>query len=374
MVTVKAFGLPILLAAIGTASGFAKGQAAPPKANSAGGVVTIDIDGTDINTALKLLFKQAHISYFIEPDVKSKLFSAGLNSVPFRTALDTLLEDCGEPLMFRENHGVYRIFRVGPAVEGPTGEPKEKFGLIRVNSTTAESILPLVTSAFQYPGANVTLSTAKVQNILMARYPDTEDGEAMFREVQSRARLYDIHPKVIECQVQVDCSGIGTPGGKQAAAPVLALTSRTYDKSTAHFKISSAGGDGVRGKAAVDVCNLGLDVTPGINGDGTLSLRASGTLNLCVRLPGESSVRHIQTAIDYEGQLNGGNTVLLKAPDLTRPVVSSPLKQNVGNTVVVSTLQLAGLKSGGAAHNVQIRVVVTANILPNTFPQQMAGN
>jgi hypothetical protein len=124
----------------------------------------------------------------------------------------------------------------------------------------------------------------------------------------------------------------------------------------------------------VDVSSLGLTVNPAINGDGTLALSAAGTLNLCVRFPGETSSRHIQSAISYEGTLNGGNTVVFTAPDLTRPISSAPLAQNMGNSVVASTIRLAGATKGGSAQNVQIRVVVTANILQATIPQQMAVN
>ena len=73
--------------------------------------IKIDLENTDLYSALKLLFAQIKANYTLDPSLRQVPVTAHLNAIPFRIALDQILRGANSqvPLTYRVENGIYSI-------------------------------------------------------------------------------------------------------------------------------------------------------------------------------------------------------------------------------------------------------------------------
>jgi hypothetical protein len=73
--------------------------------------IKIDLENTDLYSALKLLFAQIKANYTLDPSLRQVPVTAHLNAIPFRIALDQILRGANSPvpLTYRVENGIYTI-------------------------------------------------------------------------------------------------------------------------------------------------------------------------------------------------------------------------------------------------------------------------
>ena len=73
--------------------------------------IKIDLENTDLYSALKLLFAQIKANYTLDPSLRQIPVTAHLNAIPFRIALDQILRGANSPvpLTYRVENGIYTI-------------------------------------------------------------------------------------------------------------------------------------------------------------------------------------------------------------------------------------------------------------------------
>ncbi len=71
--------------------------------------ISLDLESTNLYSALKLLFGHINANYFLDPTLKNAEVSVHLHDVPFRVALDTLVKSTGLPLTWKFEDNIYRI-------------------------------------------------------------------------------------------------------------------------------------------------------------------------------------------------------------------------------------------------------------------------
>ena len=94
--------------------GGARAQAAdPPPAADANDPtmkkVSLDLESTNLYSALKLLFGHINANYYLDPSLKNAEVSVHLHDIPFKTVLDTLVKSTGLPLTWKFEDNIYRI-------------------------------------------------------------------------------------------------------------------------------------------------------------------------------------------------------------------------------------------------------------------------
>lgn len=114
----KTFGKMGLAALALTALGLVaipRGAQAQEDAGNTGGgpelsnrPIKLNLENTDLYTAIKLLFSQAKAQYTLDPNLRGILITAQINQ-PFRIALETLLRASNQPLTYSVENGVYSI-------------------------------------------------------------------------------------------------------------------------------------------------------------------------------------------------------------------------------------------------------------------------
>ncbi len=94
--------------------------------------ISLDLESTNLYSALKLLFGHINANYFLDPTLKNAEVSVHLHDVPFRVALDTLVKSTGLPLTWKFEDNIYRIVPkevengVGPEAGMPTDKPLDE--------------------------------------------------------------------------------------------------------------------------------------------------------------------------------------------------------------------------------------------------------
>ena len=161
--------------------GSARAQDPPPASDANDPTmkkVSLDLEQTNLYSALKLLFSHINANYFLDPSLKNSEVSVHLHDIPFKTVLDTLVKSTGLPITWKFEDNIYRIVpkEVEVAADPETGkipdanDPKEaaaKFVIISRDSfafdglSIAEalggknfSILPRVFDFNPYPGTS----------------------------------------------------------------------------------------------------------------------------------------------------------------------------------------------------------------------------
>jgi len=140
--------------------------------------VSLELEQTNLYSALKLLFGHINANYFLDPSLKSAEVSVHLHDIPFKTVLDTLVKSTGLPITWKFEDNIYRI--VPKEVEtrdNPTGDgikepeitdgPAAKYVIISRDSFVFDglaiaealggktfSILPRVFDYNPYPGTS----------------------------------------------------------------------------------------------------------------------------------------------------------------------------------------------------------------------------
>ena len=73
--------------------------------------IKLDLENTDLYSALKLLFAQIKANYTLDPSLRQIPVTAHLNGIPFRIALDQILRGANSPvpLTYRVESGIYTI-------------------------------------------------------------------------------------------------------------------------------------------------------------------------------------------------------------------------------------------------------------------------
>lgn len=102
--------------------------------------VSLDLESTNLYSALKLLFGHINANYFLDPSLKNSEVSVHLHDIPFKTVLDTLVKSTGLPITWKFEDNIYRIVPketdVVPTEDGtikettPDSEKTAKFVII----------------------------------------------------------------------------------------------------------------------------------------------------------------------------------------------------------------------------------------------------
>ena len=92
--------------------GAARAQDTPPASDANDPTmkkVTLDLESTNLYSALKLLFGHINANYYLDPSLKNAEVSVHLHDIPFKTVLDTLVKSTGLPLTWKFEDNIYRI-------------------------------------------------------------------------------------------------------------------------------------------------------------------------------------------------------------------------------------------------------------------------
>ena len=179
----KTFGKLGLAALAMTALGLVampSGAQPPEDAGNTGGgpelsnrPIRLNLENTDLYTAIKLLFSQAKAQYTLDPNLRGIYITAQINQ-PFRIALETLLRASNQPLTYSVENGVYSIVpKKEDVVETPTTDqatadqrsdglsPAEEFAAVPLPSTP-------MTSSCTWAGVSFRLSPIPVTSAAAA--------------------------------------------------------------------------------------------------------------------------------------------------------------------------------------------------------------
>ena len=159
----------------------AQGQDTPPASDAndpAMKKISLELEQTNLYSALKLLFSHINANYFLDPSLKSAEVSVHLHDIPFKTVLDTLVKSTGLPITWKFEDNIYRIVpKEVETRENPTEEgiketeikdgPTSKYVIISRDSFAFDglaiaealggktfSILPRVFDFNPYPGTS----------------------------------------------------------------------------------------------------------------------------------------------------------------------------------------------------------------------------
>ena len=112
----------------------AQDPATPPPATDANDPtmkkVSLDLEQTNLYSALKLLFGHINANYYLDPSLKNAEVSVHLHDIPFKTVLDTLVKSTGLPITWKFEDNIYRIVpkEPDPAPYRPRGRRRNQGG------------------------------------------------------------------------------------------------------------------------------------------------------------------------------------------------------------------------------------------------------
>jgi len=160
----------------------AQGQDTPPASDANDPTmkkVSLELEQTNLYSALKLLFSHINANYFLDPSLKNSEVSVHLHDIPFKTVLDTLVKSTGLPITWKFEDNIYRIVPKEVEVDRPLepgtdttrpggdDEKQAKFVIISRDSFAFDglaiaealggktfSILPRVFDFNPYPGTS----------------------------------------------------------------------------------------------------------------------------------------------------------------------------------------------------------------------------
>src|ERR1700712_3508624 len=84
--------------------------------------VSLELEQTNLYSALKMLFGHVNANYFLDPSLKNAEVSLHLTNIPFKTVLDTLVKSTGLPITWKYEDNIYRIV---PREVETTSRPEE---------------------------------------------------------------------------------------------------------------------------------------------------------------------------------------------------------------------------------------------------------
>ncbi len=140
--------------------------------------VSLDLESTNLYSALKLLFGHINANYYLDPSLKNAEVSVHLHDIPFKIVLDTLVKSTGLPLTWKFEDNIYRIVPketetnilepgTTPDANTPDAEKTPKFVIISRDTFSFDgvsiaealggkgfSILPRVYDYNPYPGSS----------------------------------------------------------------------------------------------------------------------------------------------------------------------------------------------------------------------------
>ena len=181
MANANRLGYLVALALVLMFPNVSSGQAAPSPGLEANIKVDLEFDHAKVTDALRQLFQQAKVSYFIDPDVTSKPFSAGFHGVPFRTVLDVLLKIPDFGLTCSIRNGIYYIKQVEEYID--PAPHWSRTGLIHTVGGNVDKIISFLKSRnFFESGDKLSFTSFPGSSILFVGYPDNAEGEAEFRQ------------------------------------------------------------------------------------------------------------------------------------------------------------------------------------------------
>ncbi len=86
--------------------------------------VSLELEESNLYSALKLLFSHINANYFLDPSLKNAVVSVHLHDIPFKTVLDTLVKSAGLPITWKFEDNIYRIVPKEVEVAPEDGTPK----------------------------------------------------------------------------------------------------------------------------------------------------------------------------------------------------------------------------------------------------------
>jgi len=147
--------------------------------------VSLDLEQTNLYSALKLLFSHINANYFLDPSLKNSEVSVHLTNVPFKTVLDTLVKSTGLPITWKFEDNIYRIV------------PKE----VDIATGTEEGI--------KEPTTATTDQAAKF--VIISRDSFAFDGLSIAEALGGKT--FSILPRVFDQNPYAGSSGGGNQGG-----------------------------------------------------------------------------------------------------------------------------------------------------------------
>jgi len=142
--------------------------------------VSLDLEQTNLYSALKLLFSHINANYFLDPSLKNSEVSVHLHDIPFKTVLDTLVKSTGLPITWKFEDNIYRI--VPKEVDAPN--PSETGELIKPDETAEKTAKFVIISrdSFAFDGLSIAEALGGKTFSILPRvfdfnpYPGTSGG------------------------------------------------------------------------------------------------------------------------------------------------------------------------------------------------------
>ncbi|MCW3054845.1 MAG: hypothetical protein JWN14_4015 [Chthonomonadales bacterium] len=169
--------LSLILLGLPALSGGAHAQdtAMPPPASEATDPtmkkVTLDLEQTNLYSALKLLFSHINANYFLDPSLKNSEVSVHLHDVPFKIVLDTLVKSTGLPITWKFDQNIYRIV---PKEVETTALPEEgRSTLPETPEGKSPRIVMLSRDSFSFDGLSIAEALGGKTVSILPRIFDT---------------------------------------------------------------------------------------------------------------------------------------------------------------------------------------------------------
>jgi hypothetical protein len=115
--------------------------------------VSLDLESTNLYSALKLLFGHINANYYLDPSLKNAEVSVHLHDIPFKIVLDTLVKSTGLPLTWKFDQNIYRI--VPKEVETTTGPEHGEPTLPEAPDSKLPKIVILSRDTFAFDGLSI---------------------------------------------------------------------------------------------------------------------------------------------------------------------------------------------------------------------------
>jgi hypothetical protein len=180
---------PLSLAALGllALSGGARAQNVPsdpaaPASDPTMKKVTLDLESTNLYSALKMLFGHVNANYYLDPSLKNAEVSVHLHDIPFKTVLDTLVKSTGLPLTWKFDDNIYRI--VPKEVETTVGPEEGRPSFPEASEPKSPKIVILSRDSFAFDAMSLVEALGGKQMSLLPRifdvnpYPVASGGQS----------------------------------------------------------------------------------------------------------------------------------------------------------------------------------------------------
>jgi type II secretory pathway component GspD/PulD (secretin) len=259
--------------------------------------VSLRLERADIRTAIKELFTSQGVSYTLDDSITGTV-TVSLEGVPFGTALNTVLRNASPEgaLTYRVEKGIFNILSEParkPAVDLP---PPVK---LQINFLPVEQLVRQLRQMAPYKeSAELSYQANSADSSLLV----TGTPEAV-RQLMQGVRLLDVQPRQVMVRAELVLVA-DSNAGKGKKRVIWSPMMRGLNAQEMAVRVESSGA----GKG-IDLNNL--IVTPRINADNSVTLDASWTGDITVRVDAKSQPLRIQHKASSTVRTPSGSTIVL---------------------------------------------------------------